>query len=71
MAKVLLVGYFGYANTGDEALLEVLSGRLASWGYTVGALTAVPRHQSAIMASPLFGTNAGPSCFALAAGQMR
>jgi polysaccharide pyruvyl transferase CsaB len=42
MAKVLLVGYFGYANTGDEALLEVLSGRLASWGYTVGALTASP-----------------------------
>jgi polysaccharide pyruvyl transferase CsaB len=42
MAKVLLVGYYGYANTGDEALLEVLSGRFSGWGHTVGALTASP-----------------------------
>ena len=40
MAKVLLVGYYGYVNTGDEALLEVLSERLSAWGHDVGALTA-------------------------------
>ncbi len=39
MSRVLLAGYYGYGNAGDEALLEVLAGRLQAAGHEVAALS--------------------------------
>lgn len=60
MSKVLISGYYGFGNTGDEAILEVLSSQLKSSGIEVGVFSNNPKETEknyGVKAYPRFKLN--------------
>ncbi len=44
--KIILSGYFGFDNFGDEAILGVLSSKLKNLGYEITAFSTNPQKTS-------------------------